>query len=643
MSDPVPARPKLVLIQLAGADWRYLHPLIDAGAMPNLDRMISQGVMGNLFSPKPLSQPTLSTTLATARKPDQHGVLHELTPDAGALGYRRVDASDWRAPALWDMVAARGQSVAVVNWPATHSSTKAAPLVVSDRFCDAQGPSFEDWPFDPACVSDASVGETLAELRMHPMDVSEDMLAVFAPEGAPIDFETDTRPAIFADCLARAVTAHSAATWIAEHATPDLLVVHFDFLATLKNQFVQYRAPRLGHVTDADFARFAHVVNSAYQFADMMLAPYLDLVGADGSVMVVSAHGFLDGAFRPRPVAKGNGAAAARHHRELGILVAKTPEAMPDTLSFGAHDVDIVPTVLAMLGLAAEPGLSGRAIEALAQPRPAQDTPTPVPARLATPTGNFRRLAQLVELDILARPDPDPEVARDKVGLAQLRVLLETLMAQRKFGEALSACEDILERAPGQVDAARQKLACLVETSQLDTARVWLSSLEDLGMASAELAYLEARMEFRAGHTDRVAELLSRAEAVSGSPVAQLRMLENIGLFHLERKDDDSAERVLRAALALDATSAPALSGLGRKFLHQRDYAQAIKYLRRSLAKFREQPFVHLRLGDAYFAQSDFTAAELSYATAQGMAPNLNAAKEGRARAALKRQETAST
>ncbi|MGH8164604.1 MAG: alkaline phosphatase family protein, partial [Rhodanobacteraceae bacterium] len=85
MSQPI-AR-KLLLVGWDAADWQLIHPLLDAGRMPHLKRLVETGVIGNLMSLQPMLSPLLWTTIATGKRAYQHGVhgFVEATPDGTAL------------------------------------------------------------------------------------------------------------------------------------------------------------------------------------------------------------------------------------------------------------------------------------------------------------------------------------------------------------------------------------------------------------------------------------------------------------------------------------------------------------------------------------------------------------------------------
>ncbi|MFN7901045.1 MAG: alkaline phosphatase family protein, partial [Synechococcaceae cyanobacterium] len=56
---------KVLLLGWDAADWKIIGPLLDAGRMPNLERLARSGVVGNLSTLYPVLSPMLWTSIAT--------------------------------------------------------------------------------------------------------------------------------------------------------------------------------------------------------------------------------------------------------------------------------------------------------------------------------------------------------------------------------------------------------------------------------------------------------------------------------------------------------------------------------------------------------------------------------------------------
>ena len=606
-----------------------MHPLIDAGAMPNLDRLISGGVMGNLFSAPPMQPPVLDATLATGCYAPRHRVLNPLAATEVAPGFRRTQGCDWARPAFWEIAAQAGLSSAAVGWPATHPASAFQGLVVSDRFCDDQGKTFDDWAFDPATINDPEVAEALSDLRMHPSDLTAELIEPFIPELASVDLETDPRLGIFANCFARAMTAHAAATWIGEQRRPDLLTVHFDFLSIIKSNFTQFSEPKMGHVSDGDFERYSHVVNGAYQLADMMLGAYFALADDNTYLMLMSGHGFQSGAFRPGPQPKGRAANGARLYRELGAIAVRGPGLSEDTLAFGALNIDMAPTALAMLGVSCAE-LKGKVLFGLdmAEFAPLKAKLPDRGAPIEEPFAHYR-LKQLIGLELLTVPSKTPELASETIERDGQFALVTAHLVERNFSAANDACDAVLELDPDHRRANLTKIDCLQRLKRNSEAASLIASLRNTAFQGAELDFQEGKLAASVGDMERATEVLLRAENAAGSQLSKLRMLERIGQLWLDQKDYVAAKRVFDSALELDPKSARANGGLGRVQFANGSYKEAVSAFRASLAKLRAQPSIHARLGQAHLKLGEFVQAEEAFLAALKMAPELKPALAG--------------
>ena len=99
-----PNRPKTLLVGWDAADWNMIRPLLAAGEMPNLARLIAGGVSGNLATIYPPFSPMLWTSIATGKRPGKHGIHGFIEPDPGGAGVRPVSSLSRSAKAVWNIL-----------------------------------------------------------------------------------------------------------------------------------------------------------------------------------------------------------------------------------------------------------------------------------------------------------------------------------------------------------------------------------------------------------------------------------------------------------------------------------------------------------------------------------------------------------
>src|ERR1051325_11421415 len=92
---------RVLLVGWDAADWQAIHPLLDQGLLPNLQRLIEGGVIANLASLSPMLSPVLWTSIATGKRAYAHSVRWFIEPLPDRSGVRPVGSRSRRCKALW--------------------------------------------------------------------------------------------------------------------------------------------------------------------------------------------------------------------------------------------------------------------------------------------------------------------------------------------------------------------------------------------------------------------------------------------------------------------------------------------------------------------------------------------------------------
>lgn len=368
---------RLLVIGWDAADWKIIDPLLAQGLMPNLKRMIDNGVRGDITSLDPKLSPLLWTTVATGKTADKHGILNFIEPDAGsggqAAGLRIVTSTSRKTKALWNILSQNGLATGVVAWYATHPAEPIRGTVVSNLFLEGLPPEIDQpWPIAPGAVHPAADTQRIADLRLHPAELSGEEMLALLPDLPKMD-PRDRRIQLLARLLAQCASVHNVATDLVSRRDQwDCAMVFYETIDVVGHHFMQYVPPRMEHVAPQDFERFRHVVPGIYQFQDMMLGPLLDLAGPDTTVILLSDHGFHSDHLRPRvqaAVDDPHAAMDASWHRPLGVLVMSGPGIKKGQAIYGASLLDITPTALTLLGVPVGADMDGRVlVEAIDRP-----------------------------------------------------------------------------------------------------------------------------------------------------------------------------------------------------------------------------------------------------------------------------------
>jgi hypothetical protein len=132
--------PRVLVVGLDGANWQVVDPLIDAGYLPNIGRLVREGARAELDCVPadpvaPCFCPPVWTSIATGTPMADHGIVWLTTPS-----YRR------RNVAIWRYAAGLGVRVTTASWRGTWPSERYVEYNLSEPGLDeAAEQLFEVW------------------------------------------------------------------------------------------------------------------------------------------------------------------------------------------------------------------------------------------------------------------------------------------------------------------------------------------------------------------------------------------------------------------------------------------------------------------------------------------------------------------
>ena len=337
--------PRVAIIGVDGCDWQKLGPLVEAGRLPNFQRMMERGSYGTLWSEPPLISPRIWTTIATGKSADKHGI-RDFVNEAGVP----VNATMRSAAPVWDIVSSFGLPVGVVGWYVTWPVDEVNGFLLSDRLHSLmRGPvqvlqsvggrptnerleSFGAFTFD-------------AGYKRYPSDELRHQQNRIVDEPLRWGY---LRDAIYS----------RMSTTLTPSYRPTLSAVYLRGVDFVQHFFWKYADPEpFGDVPDEDIAAYGGVIDNYYVYTDKLLGRLLDALGDDVNIMVVSDHGFkarLD-PDPGRPQLTGT-------HDVAGVFIAFGP-AFSAAGRFGDATIfDITPTALAVMGLPVGEDMDGRVL-----------------------------------------------------------------------------------------------------------------------------------------------------------------------------------------------------------------------------------------------------------------------------------------
>jgi tetratricopeptide (TPR) repeat protein len=651
---------KVLLAGWDAADWKVIRPLIEAGKMPNVQRLVENGATGQISTLHPPLSPMLWTSIATGKRPFKHGILGFSEPTPDGRGVQPVTNLSRRSKALWNILNQNGLRSVVIGWWPSHPAEPIDGVMVSDHYHRATGPLGQGWPLPAHAVHPPELAGTLAGLRMHPDLLVPEMVEPFIPLAGEIDQDKDNRLAICMRTLAECMSVQAAAIWLLENQPWDFFAVYYDAIDHFCHGFMRYHPPRQSWIGARDFELYCNVVSAAYQLHDRMLGELLQRAGGDYTVMLMSDHGFHPDHLRPASI-PDIPAGPAIEHRDFGVLAIGGPGIKKGETLHGASVLDVAPTILTLYGLPVGEDMDGKVLtkaftrtpETLYTPSweevPGADGQHPTHTRL-DPVAAHEALEQMIALGYIERPDENLEVAveaavrelRYNLGEAyqddgrhvQAHEIFSQLYAadhdeQRYAVRLFASCQALGMRAEMRriVDDLDGRRRALFEEAKEKT-EAKLSPDERRAQARwrnlaryqpATVDYLKAQVLTA---EKRYGEALAALERVTEAQLVRPGLFLQTGDLYLRLGRSREARQVYEKALALDPDNAQAHVGLCRMALRRRQFRVAAQSALEALQRIYHDPQAHFLLGRALVGMQEYERAAEAFRAAISFNPN---------------------
>ena len=391
---------KVLVLGFDGFDWDLVLPWVEAGQLPNLDRLMKAGTWGTMDTLVPTLSPLIWTTIATGVGPDRHGILDfiEREPDSGTMV--PITGRARKVPAVWNLASALGKPVGVVGWWATWPAERVRGVMASDRlyYTLTQGFDKDLLREDPPdLVYPPEVGTELADLRDRAVEQTNyQAIKAFQPiseerfdQAVAEDLGMEDAVDGFRRILASTRTYLGAGLQIATDQ-PELLMVYLEGTDTIGHLLSQYLSPPRIDVSEEEAKLYSAAVPRYFQAVDRWLGRYLETVPLeDYAVLIVSDHGFKWGDDRPKGLSGTAGPTAPLWHENdaVFVLAGKGTTALGHVES-AASIYQVAPTIASLLGIPADDEWTREVL-------PGTPTPTlpPIDYEILVPPSSYQQTA----------------------------------------------------------------------------------------------------------------------------------------------------------------------------------------------------------------------------------------------------------
>lgn len=607
---------KLLLIGWDSADWKIINPLMDNGEMPNLEKLVTQGVAGNLATLYPELSPMLWTSIATGKRPYKHGILGFTEPLPSGDGVRPVTNISRKTRALWNIFTLNRMKSTIVGWWPSHPAEPINGVMVSNRYQRATHTLDKPWHIVPGTVYPERLTENLASLRLHPQELQTEHIAPFIQDLDSIDQSKDKRVFNIAKILTDCVNIHSATTALMQLEEWDFMAVYYDSIDHFSHGFMQYHPPKMPKTSQKDFDIYHDVVNSGYRFHDMMLGTLMELAGDDTVIMIISDHGFHSDHLRPSHIPV-EPAGPAVQHRHYGIFVAAGPGIKKDERIYGAGLLDVAPTILSLFDLPVGEDMDGKPLVHICENPPKIKTiPSwdDVQGNAGTHPEDYtidsrdaaESLQQLVALGYIEKPDENKEKAVKKAVRELDYNLAVSYCDAHLYYDALPILEKLCAEWPDEFRFGIWYVKALRTIGKPGEARIYFEKMiehkkEVAKRAQKELKELHEELE-KKPEEDISEEQHRKARKLRGQATVNAYTIEYLmgSLYAAENKYDDAVAHYEKACNA--HACADIYIALGDVYWQQKKYEDAETQYKKAIEINPDNALAHTGLAYTYLS-----------------------------------------
>jgi hypothetical protein len=422
---------RVLVVGVDGLEWKVLGRLFAQDKCPNLRGLMQRGSFGRLLTLQPTLSPILWTTIATAKMPQDHGILGFADSEL-----RQFTSAQRRGPAVWNVADRFGLSTNVFGWWITWPVEAIRGVMVSGSSSSA--------------LVDANWKPTLlpgAPDQVHPKSLEPEVMGIAERAGALPQVQRLARDKVFGTIPDEVLgpvekklirdtlwSIQSDATYFAIakdmiRAHPaDLNLVYLGGPDVSGHRFWRYYEPQAfqwpgNPDIDAQWKAalpnsppladllakpegdrlLAGVIPRYYEWVDEMIGELIVAAGPDAAIVVLSDHGM-----HASSTDKPNDKFLTGHHQDgiPGVIIAAGPgiarqngwQPFAERGEIATHGsvLNVMPTLLALLGVPPARGaqypaqlslLEGRAREnAALAPVESYDTGFRPATQVAVPT-----------------------------------------------------------------------------------------------------------------------------------------------------------------------------------------------------------------------------------------------------------------
>ncbi|MBN1998412.1 alkaline phosphatase family protein [candidate division KSB1 bacterium] len=389
---------KVLLLGIDAAYWPTLLPLIEAGELPNFERLIKEGAHGDLPSLVSMYNPFAATithgiksaavwnSILSGKSPFKHGVkdfvytqipgfkhpfryplLPSFTPSRKKimnllhLKHRPFNSTHRKTKSAWNIYTDAGMEVGTLGFWMTWPVEEINGDLLSDRFDDPLLPM--RW-FPEDLVTAEAVDTVLANIHHPPQEEMDDFTTFRYDPDYETNFPAGSRKYFEHFMLYNFIKSYYHDKFrvklgldLMQQHSYSFLAVYIYALDTAGHAFSRFKYPELfPDVTAQEVEFFGDIIDKYHKWIDAQIGDYLQKVDDKTTIVICSDHGMgpWTGVKWEKEELQLSGS-----HRKNGIVILWGPNIKKGVQIYPKNLLDVFPTILYLTGLPVASDMDG--------------------------------------------------------------------------------------------------------------------------------------------------------------------------------------------------------------------------------------------------------------------------------------------
>ncbi|NVM20224.1 MAG: alkaline phosphatase family protein [Desulfobacterales bacterium] len=263
---------KVVVIGLDGGSFAVIDPLIKEGKLPNIARLIEEGVRGDLESTVPPVTGPAWASFMTGKSPGAHSLFDFVKRVPNESARQIVNYNHIKSKTLWSILSEQGKKIGIINVPITYPPSEVSGFLISGMLT----PSIQSQYTYPASLSQ----ELEAKFGQYVLDI---WWQHYGPKRIK-RFLQDLM-----DCTNK---RGKIALYLMESREWDLFMTVFIGMDRIQHALWNFLFPLDLRNLSPKEEEIRDLIIEYYQLVDSIIGKLVAAVDGNGNLVIMSDHGF---------------------------------------------------------------------------------------------------------------------------------------------------------------------------------------------------------------------------------------------------------------------------------------------------------------------------------------------------------------